>query len=203
MKIIFEMGHLWGMIELSQNFGQHVKPIISKGHSKKEFWFFHQILFLAFNSKDITMLWILNLFSRSRPTKLRKRIFDKMSQKKIFDTQSWQVVRFSHIDSVGNVKFGSEMSMKTFFQQKFFMFINSMRTCFSSSRDCGKLLKLYSNYIIQKKSFWNMKKSGSKVWKNAQNENWAPINGGGLSVHPSSVVVTYFLRFKTGFAGKM
>ena len=46
-----------------------------------------------------------------------------MSQK-IFDTQSWQVVRFSHIDSVGKVKFGSEISMKTFFQQNFFMFIN-------------------------------------------------------------------------------
>ena len=27
MKIIFEMGHLWGMIELSQNFGQHVLTI--------------------------------------------------------------------------------------------------------------------------------------------------------------------------------
>ena len=68
--------------------GQQVKPIISKAHSKKEFWFFHQIFFLAFNSKDMTMLWVLNLFSRSSPTKLRKRIFDKMSQKIFFDTWS-------------------------------------------------------------------------------------------------------------------
>ena len=106
---------------------------------------FHQIFFLAFNSRDITMLWVLNLFSRSSPTKLWKRIFDKMSQKIFFDTQSWQVVRFSHIDSVGKVKFGSKISMKTLFPKKFFMFIKSMRTCFASSRDCGKLLKLYFN----------------------------------------------------------
>ena len=26
-------------------FGQHLKPIISKGHSKKVFWFIHQIFF--------------------------------------------------------------------------------------------------------------------------------------------------------------
>ena len=37
-----------------------------------------------------------------------------------FDTQSWQVMRFSHIDSVRNVKFGSEISMKTFFSTKIF-----------------------------------------------------------------------------------
>ena len=57
--------------------------------------------------------------------------------------------------------------------------------------------------IWWRKNFETWKKSGSKVWKNAQNENWAPINGGGC---PSSsyIVVTYFLRgtsFKTGFAG--
>ena len=60
--------------------GQQVKPIISKGHSKAVFWIFHQIFFLAFNSRDITMLWVLNLFSRSSSTKLWKRMFEKMSQ---------------------------------------------------------------------------------------------------------------------------
>ena len=69
-------------------FSQHSKPIISKGHSKKVFWFFHQIFFLAFNSRDMTILWVLNLCSRSSPTKLRKRIFEKMSQKIFFDTWS-------------------------------------------------------------------------------------------------------------------
>ena len=124
---------------------QQVKPIISKGHSKKVFLFFHQIFFLAFNSRDMTMLWVLNLCSRSSPTKLWKRIFDLRSQKIFFDTQSWQAVNFSHIDSVGNVKFGPEISMKTFFPTKIFLFINSMCTCFASSRDCGKLLKMYFN----------------------------------------------------------
>ena len=60
---------------------QHMKPIISKGHSSAVFWIFHQIFFLAFNSRDNTMLWLLNLFSRSSSTKLWKRIFKKMSQK--------------------------------------------------------------------------------------------------------------------------
>jgi len=125
---------------------QYMKPIISKGHSSKVFWIFHQIFFLAFNSRDNTMLWVLNLFSRSSFTKLWKRIFKKMSQKIFFDTQSWQVVRLPHIDSVGKIKFESEISMKTFFfLKKIFMFIEWMRTCFASSRDCGKLLKMYFN----------------------------------------------------------
>ena len=66
------------------------------------------------------MLWVLNLFSRSSSTKLWKRIFKKMSQKNFFDTQSWQVVRLPHIDSVGKIKFESEISMKTFFSSNFF-----------------------------------------------------------------------------------
>ena len=53
--------------------GQHEMKNQSFWPTNKEFWFFHQILFLAFNSKDITMLWVLNLFSRSSPTKLWKR----------------------------------------------------------------------------------------------------------------------------------
>ena len=59
------------------------------------------------------------MFSWSSLTRLWERIFDLRSQKNFFDTQSWQVVTFSHIDSVGNVKFGSEISMKTFFHQNF------------------------------------------------------------------------------------
>ena len=34
-------------------------------------------IFLAFNSRDNTMLWVLNLFSRASSTKLWKRIFKK------------------------------------------------------------------------------------------------------------------------------
>ena len=49
------------------------------------FGFFHFWFFVAFNSRDMTMLWVLNLFSRSSPTKLWKRIFDLRSQKKFFD----------------------------------------------------------------------------------------------------------------------
>ena len=128
-----------------KNFGQHLKLIISKGHSSTVFWIFHQIFFLAFNSRDNTMLWVLILFSRSSSTKLWKRIFKEMSQKIFFDTQSWQVVRLPHIDSVGKIKFESEISMKTFCFEKTFMFIEWMRTCFASSRDCGKLLKMYFN----------------------------------------------------------
>jgi len=39
------------------------------------FGFFHFWFFVAFNSRDMTMLWVLNLFFRSSPTKLWKRIF--------------------------------------------------------------------------------------------------------------------------------
>ena len=113
------------MLCLLCKYRQHMKPIISKGHSRAVFWFFHQILFLAFNSRDIGMLWVLNLFSRSSPTKLWKRIFEKMSQKNFFDTQSWHAVNFSHIGCVGNPKFGSEISMKTFFSTKNFYVLYS------------------------------------------------------------------------------
>ena len=70
------------------------------------------------------MLWVLNLFSRSSSTKLWKRIFQKMSQKNFFDTQSWQVVRLPHVDSVGKIKFESEISMKTFFLKKILCSLN-------------------------------------------------------------------------------
>ena len=89
--------------------------LLQKYSVQAVFLIFHQIFFLAFNSRDITMLWVLNLFSRSSSTKLWKRILKKMSQKICFDTQSWQVVRLPHIDSVGKIKFESEILMKTFF----------------------------------------------------------------------------------------
>ena len=75
-------------LQYFRTFGQHVKPIISKGHSSRIFWFFHFYFFVAFNSRDMTMLWVLNLCFRSSPTKLWKRIFEKTSQKKFFDTWS-------------------------------------------------------------------------------------------------------------------
>ena len=76
-EMIFGLSHLWGMKNILRKSGQQVKPIISKGHSSAVFWIFHQIFFLAFNSRDNTMLWVLNLFSRSSSTKLWKRIFKK------------------------------------------------------------------------------------------------------------------------------
>ena len=48
---------------------------------KEGFLIFSPNIFLAFNSRDMTMLWVLNLCSRSSPTKLWKRILEKMSQK--------------------------------------------------------------------------------------------------------------------------
>ena len=82
--------------------------------------FFHFWFFVAFNSRDMTMLWVLNLYSRSSLIKLWKRIFDLRSQKKFFDTQSWHVRNFSRNGSMGNDKFESEISMKTFVSTKIF-----------------------------------------------------------------------------------
>ena len=65
-------------------------------------------IFLALNSRNITMLWVLTLFGFLK--KCLKRLF--------FDTQSWQVVRLSHDDSVVKITLGSEISMKTFFSKK-------------------------------------------------------------------------------------
>ena len=127
-----------------QNFGQHVKPIISKGHSKAVFWIFHQIFFLAFNSRDNTMLWVLNLFSRSSSTKLWKQIFKRMSQ--IFFLHS--KLASDEIASYwlrGKDQIWVRNFDENFFFEKNFMFIEWMRTCFASSRDCGKLLKMYFN----------------------------------------------------------
>ena len=78
-----------------------MKPIISKGHSATSFYFFQEISFLAFNSRDMPMLWVLNLFSRSSPTKLWKQIFKKISQKIFFDTWSWHAIIFSHMNPMG------------------------------------------------------------------------------------------------------
>ena len=66
------------------------------------------------------MLWVLNLYSRSSPTKLWKRIFDLRFKKIFFYTQSWYVRNFSRNGSMGNVKFESEISMKNFVSTKNF-----------------------------------------------------------------------------------
>ena len=50
--------------------------------------------------------------------------FWKNVSKNFFDTQSWQVVRLPHIDSVGKIKFESEISMKTFFLKKILCSLN-------------------------------------------------------------------------------
>ena len=116
-------------------------PIILSTSSEKGVFegFFHLWFFVAFNSRDMTMLWVLNLFSRSSPTKLWKRIFDLRSQNIFFDIQSWHVGNFSRNGSVGNVKFETEISMKTFVSKKFFMFFNLMPTCFATPKDCEKV----------------------------------------------------------------
>ena len=65
-------------------------------------------IFLAVNSKDITMLCVLNLFSRSSPTKLRKPIPDTMSQKKFFWYLKWprkpQIIEYSTCVSCFNLE---------------------------------------------------------------------------------------------------
>ena len=105
-------GRFWGIFDIwdtqYQNLGNTIEAYYFKRALKCGFLNFSPNIFLAFNSRDITMLWVLNLFSRSSSTKLWKRIFKKMSQKIFFDTQSWQVVRLPHIDSVGKIKFESE-----------------------------------------------------------------------------------------------
>ena len=108
---VFPTGYVenlfWPTIFIARNFCRSTsEAYYFKRHSTKVFWIFSILFFLAFNSRDMTMLWVLNLFFRSSPRKLWKRIFGKMSQKKFFDTQSWHAVNFSHIGSVGNPKFG-------------------------------------------------------------------------------------------------
>ena len=58
--------------------------LFQKGTQRCFFEFFRHYFFVAFNSRDMTMLWVLNLFSRSSSTELWKRIFKKMSQKCFF-----------------------------------------------------------------------------------------------------------------------
>ena len=93
------------------------------------------------------MLWVLNLYCRSSPTKLWKRIFDLRSHKMFFETQSWHEGNFSCNGSMGNVKFESEIPMKTFFSTIFFIFFNPMRTCFASPKDCEKVPYSYFNQL--------------------------------------------------------
>ena len=68
---------------------QQMKPIISKVHSSKRFWFFfHFWVFIDFDSRDMTMLWVLNLCSRSSPTKLCKQMPSKGHPSNVFKNVS-------------------------------------------------------------------------------------------------------------------
>ena len=62
--------------------------------------------FIAFNSRDMTTLWVLNLCSRSIPIKLWKRIFKKMPQ--FFLCLKWprkpQIVEYSTCVSCFNLE---------------------------------------------------------------------------------------------------
>ena len=114
----------WGDFRAWQTFSKFFvnmwSLLFQKGTQVGILNFFHFWFFVAFNSRDMTMLWVLNLYSRSSPTKLWKRIFDLRSQKFFFDTQSCHVGNLSRNGSMGNVKFESEISMKTFVSTKIF-----------------------------------------------------------------------------------
>ena len=61
--------------------------LFQKGTQVGIFNFFHFWFFVAFNSRDMTMLWVLNLYSRSSPTKLWKQIFYLRSKKKFWHSK--------------------------------------------------------------------------------------------------------------------
>ena len=116
--------HFWVSLEQNatenQVFSQQMKPIISKGHSSGYFKLFSLLIFCSLQFKRYDHVVGINLYSRSSPTKLWKWIFDLRSQKSFFDTQSCHVRNFSRNGSMGNVKFESEISMKTFVSTKIF-----------------------------------------------------------------------------------
>ena len=109
-----------------------MKPIISKAHSRLFFLFFifHFLFyFLVFNSRDMPMLWVLNLLSRLSPTKLWKWIFDLRCQN-FFYTQSWHIKKFSHIGSV-TLRGKFQIWVKNFDENFFFNknFLCSLNQC--------------------------------------------------------------------------
>ena len=77
--------HFWGDFDIFyiqyQNLVNTWSLLFQKRTQGWFFEFFHFWSFVAFNSRDMTMLWVFNLCSRSSPTKLWRRIFEKMSQK--------------------------------------------------------------------------------------------------------------------------
>ena len=58
--------------------------------------------------------------TRARGAKHKYELDRPKVSKKCFDTQRWHVRNFSRNGSIGNVKFESEISMKTFVSTKFF-----------------------------------------------------------------------------------
>ena len=114
--------HFMGQTSLSKFLVNMWSLLFQKGTQPGILNFFHFWFFVAFNSTDMAMLWVLkfNLYYRSSPIKLWKRIFDLRSQKIYFGIESWHVRNFSRNGSMGNVKFESEISMKTFVSTKIF-----------------------------------------------------------------------------------
>ena len=119
--------------------------LFQKGTQVRFFEFFTKyFFFLAFNSRDNTMLWVLNLFSRSSSTKLWKRIFEKMSQKFFSHSKlaSGEIVSYW-------LRFKDQIWVRNFDENFFFeknIYVHWMNAhIFASSRDCGKLLKMYFN----------------------------------------------------------
>ena len=128
-----------------RTFNQQVKPIISKGHSKAVFWIFHQIFFLAFNSRNNTMLWVLNLFSRSSSTKLWKlltvlgdvehvriglKTIKNFCWKKSFHRNFWPKFDYSHGSNMRKFHCTPTLSVKKKIFETFFQ--KSASTVFSS-----------------------------------------------------------------------
>ena len=75
----------WGDFKAWQTFSKFLvnrwSLLFQKGTQVGILNFFHFWFFVAFNSRDMTMLWVLNLYSTSSLTKLWKWIFDLRSQK--------------------------------------------------------------------------------------------------------------------------
>ena len=143
---------------------------------KGGFLIFSPNIFLAFNSRDIAMLWVCNLFSRSSPTKLWKRIFEKMS-KKIFLTLKvdkwWDLLILTPWE---RSNFGQKFRWKLFFKN---LFLCSLNQCIHVLNHPKTVKKFYSRVSISSKhlnrlpigwdffkDLWKMPNLGQKFrWK--------------------------------------
>ena len=55
----------------------NIWSLLFQKDTQRRFFILSPSIFLALNSRDITMLWVLNLFSKSSPTILWKGVFEK------------------------------------------------------------------------------------------------------------------------------